>query len=114
MSEAEQRIAVAKFQGWQYDDSGGWHLNGVYSIDGCPPDYTCDLNEMYSVELSLDNFKNILKDESGHMTQLELYIFNLEKIVEIMCCEDAIYWFTIHASASQRCAAYLKTKHDTV
>lgn len=73
------------------------------------PDYANDLNVMHEAEGRLDDEANILKEEEGEETQMDLFLWNLEQVISGVKAEDDIYKYCIHATARQRAEALLKT-----
>lgn len=108
MTPDEQKIAVAEAVGWTnigfsglYDGWHGLRPNGKYeerSDWSYLPDYDDDLNAMHEAE------KHLLR------VQVADYARNLRQVT----LRDALdgteyYWRIIHATAAQRCEAFLKT-----
>ena len=87
MSPEKQRVAIARACGWEYCD--GWH-----HPDGgdCLPDYLNDLNAMHEAE-------KVLTDR-----QTRTYTANLWRMTHY-----AKIFSSIHATAPQRCEAFLRT-----
>ena len=83
MNPEQQRIAIAEACGWKtgYRDPEAWHPL---------PDFLHDLNAMHEAEKVLTN------------EQLEVYCNILHKP------NHGVYW-AIHATASQRAEAFLRT-----
>lgn len=96
MKPEEQRIAIAEACGWKpYQFGSGW-TQGASQMDIGPkplPDYLNDLNEMHEAEKVLtDNQKCNYTAYLQNMVKSFLGEFNL-----------------VHATASQRAEAFLKT-----
>jgi hypothetical protein len=89
MTPEQQRIAIAESCGWKTDKRGfGWlSPRGYYAPE---PDYLNDLNAMHDAEKALTS------------EQLEVYCNILHKP------NHGVYW-AIHATASQRAEAFLRT-----
>lgn len=104
MTDEEIRLKVAEAMGWKPDpETKFWYALGPNEIlagfkDGIVsplPNYPADLNAMHEAE------KMLLKD--GHESDLWLeYLSNL-----VICAPAGL---SSHATARQRCIAFLKTK----
>lgn len=110
MTDEQMRIAIADACGWKKPDDPevmkfkvGWTSaekwwmcpKGVLRLKHDIPNYLNDLNAMHEAE------KLLLKD--GHESDLWLeYLSNL-----VICAPAGL---SSHATARQRCIAYLKTK----
>jgi hypothetical protein len=102
MKQEQQRIAIAEACGWKRSDlrpswchPDNWSMakNGSYEVWGSQdklPNYLNDLNAMHDAEEVLTN------------EQLEVYCNILHKP------NHGVYW-AIHAIASQRAEAFLRT-----
>ena len=105
MTPEQQRIAIAEACGWKNHDhpdvmqfKQGWTMpeqwcmdpKGVLRFNHDRPNYPLDLNAMHDVEKVLTN------------EQLEVYCNILHKP------NHGVYW-AIHATASQRAEAFLRT-----
>lgn len=106
MKPEQQRIAIAEACGWKLKSNGlspmwswqneslihriKWVAHKVMASQGVLPDYLNDLNDMHEAEKVLTN------------EQLEVYCNILHKP------NHGVYW-AIHATASQRAEAFLRT-----
>lgn len=88
MNPEQQRIAIAEACGWEPIPEGHFHPDNP--IGQTMPDYLNDLNAMHEAEKVLTN------------EQLEVYCNILHKP------NHGVYW-AIHATASQRAEAFLRT-----
>jgi len=84
MTQEEQRVAIAEACGWKtgYRDPEAWHPL---------PDYLNDLNAMHEAEKMLVSL------------QWVSYSRRLQTL-----CDESVTW-PIHATASQRAEAFLRT-----
>jgi hypothetical protein len=104
MTPEEQRVAIAEARGWKlvmddplyepyWEDPKG-NMIGV-SCGLKYPDYLNDLNAMHEAEKVLDLIKRCQFADN---------------LFRVMVCEDGVSEFMkIHATASQRAEAFLKT-----
>jgi len=90
MTKEQQRIAIAESCGWKTDKRGfGWlSPRGYYAPE---PDYLNDLNAMHDAEKVLVSL------------QWVSYLRRLQTL-----CDESVTW-PIHATASQRAEAFLRT-----
>ena len=90
MTPEQQRIAIAEACGWKPDKRGlGWlSPHGYYASE---PDYLNDLNAMHEAEKLLVRL------------QWVSYLRRLQTL-----CDESVTW-PIHATASQRAEAFLRT-----
>ena len=90
MNPEQQRIAIAEACGWKPDKRGlGWlSPHGYYSPE---PNYLNDLNDMHNAEKVLVRL------------QWVSYLRRLQTL-----CDESVTW-PIHATASQRAEAFLRT-----
>ena len=90
MNPEQQRIAIAEACGWKPDKRGlGWlSPHGYYSPE---PDYLNDLNAMHDAEKLLVRL------------QWVSYLRRLQTL-----CDESVTW-PIHATATQRAEAFLRT-----
>lgn len=113
MTPEAQRIAIAEACGWipfpHPDYKGGILLPYKWSRSGTehsikPPDYLRDLNACAQME-------EMLTQEQINDYQRRLYL-----LVSGQSPDDYAHWsdfgaeFTAHATAAQRCEAFLRTK----
>ncbi len=96
MTPENMRIAIAESLGLTCDKDGNWSLpTGHYCPNGTPPNYPEDLNACASFEATL-----------GYDERREY-----QKWLELNWMEGStLTWTVIHATAPQRCEAYLRTK----
>jgi hypothetical protein len=103
MTPEAQRKAILEFCGWKKQDpklTGGevWHLQGYgYSLPHDLPDYPRDLNAMHEAESAL------LPAEA------ERFSYELGQIVSRTITKHCSMFKQIHATASQRAEALLRT-----
>lgn len=109
VSDNEIRVMVAGALGWKheirrsYRETPAWfHPNGVSMYD-TPPDYLNDLN-------ACAEFEKTLRDNQFHYVNYPHILF---EVVAGHKWDGDLGYFAfnfIHADASQRCEAFLKTK----
>lgn len=103
MSPEAQGVAIAKVCGWTESKHGWWShptlpCNG--GAEPCPPDYLNDLNACHEIE------KVLTPPQSERYAELLLDVLEIPSpfIGTARCA-----YLTNHATAAQRCEAFLKT-----
>lgn len=109
MNEQAQRIAIAKFCGWQesigrrgraQEDVSIWPVWSLNGVEGELPDYTRDLNAMHEAEAKLQGRE-----------QFDAYndaIYDAMRVTAMTSPDDLADW-PFHASAAVRAEALLRT-----
>lgn len=110
MKPEDQRIALAQWCGWRLRNASSMMPGTYYHIDKAvnaqPPDYLNDLNAMHEAE------KHLKVDQIG---DYENHLYGITDYRDWVSGEDAIFWRqhsfyrNIHATASQRAEALLRT-----
>ena len=97
MSPEEQRTKIAEVCGWKEGTTGLWSdpdKSGYYSC----PDYLNDLNAAHEMEKSLSEFEFVD------------YSFHVSKITNTNTGQVVALFELIHATATQKSEAFLRTK----
>lgn len=112
MKPKQQRIAIAEHCGWSRIENAHTMMIGGLWVGYPPnnalvgqkeqiPDYLDDLNAMHEAEETLDTIQHLM----FYQEMVHILDTNEDGSHRYGAC---LYWETMHATASQRCEAFLK------